>query len=169
MPRGIDAAGQVGMAFQTRAIRDSIVASRDLNFIGEPLRGECPGMEKAVQRFGGVLGKEPGRCMAIVANGPFSVAGTQPAGMLIAHYMAIGAGGGVVGEIGAALGIAERKYPHTEENATQYGQKHPGRGPAAARLETHHLIIMHIVCIFCDTSHKENDPNRQKNARNRTA
>jgi hypothetical protein len=150
----VDSAGQIGVAFHAGSIGHAVVASRDSNFVGKPLCGESPGVEEAIQCFGGVLGEEAGGSMAVVADGPLAMARTEPAGMLIAHDVAVGAGIGIIGEVGTTLGITEGEQSYAEEDAARNAQQDPRGNSCSSPCRTHHSIIVHAGRSLRDASHK---------------
>lgn len=138
---GIDPARQIRVTLQTCSIGNPVVARRDLDSVRESLCRKRPGMEESIEGFGGVLGKESGWSVAIVAHCPFAVACPQPPVILLVHHMTVGAGGGVVGEIGTTLRIAEGENANSQEHATQYAQQQPSRCTASLCFQAHHSII----------------------------
>jgi hypothetical protein len=76
-------------------------------------------MLKAVGHFGGIFPNHIGRRMAIIACGDRVVTGFTPAIVLLPHDVAVGASGGIVGQIRSTLRIEECKATKTHSKADQ--------------------------------------------------
>ena len=128
-PNATNILSDVQMAFHAGRFRNTCIAPRYLNPVGKATRGEVQRVVEAVQGLGEVLGDEPGRCVAIVADGHVAMAALQPSFILLVHHMAVAAGCGIVRQIRTASGIAESEQRQaegqTQRHAKQKGESRP--------------------------------------------
>jgi hypothetical protein len=95
------------VTFAAGLFRDGAVAGRDAQRIGKVARGEIQRVEEAVLGLDGVFGDGAGRRVAVVAGGDRAMAGFEPCVIMFLHDVAVRAGLGIVGHVGATLGIHE--------------------------------------------------------------
>src|SRR5262249_39662281 len=99
-------------------LRARLVGVRGLE--GEPRRVVIP-----VERLGDVLGREPGRHVAVVAGGEGVVRALAPGVVPVAHDVAVDARRRVVAQVREALGVTEGGHAdadhRAEKNAEQDG------------------------------------------------
>jgi hypothetical protein len=96
------------MAFPAGAFRDFPMVRLDAQRIGKSAGGKSERMPESIRSFGGVLGNDAGRRVAVVANRDGAMARLDPAVVLLAHHVAVGARRRIVGQIRAAFGVNER-------------------------------------------------------------
>ena len=112
------------VAHATSLFGNHVIVGFDSERLGEVSRRESHGMPESVRSLGGVLRKEIRRRVAIVANRHITVAGFQPAAVVLTHDVAVGASRRVVGQIRRTASEHERirAYTHgkTERHAHQY-------------------------------------------------
>lgn len=122
-----DAVYDFGVALQAGGLRDVEIALRDIDLIREAAGSKSERMKESVQGLRSIFGEKPRRRMAIVAYGRFAMARLQPTGMLLAHDVAIGASGRVIGQIRGALGIPKGKHTNADQDARDNGEQQWGR------------------------------------------
>src|SRR5512140_3347355 len=98
----------IGVAGDAGTLGDSLVVSLDENVVGNATGGECERVQEAVRRLDGVLPCQVMRRVTVVAFGGDAMAGLHPPGVILVHDVAVGAGSGIVAEVGVAPGIHER-------------------------------------------------------------
>jgi hypothetical protein len=91
-----------------RAFRNTPTAFLYLDRLVEFAGGKREGMKKAMIGLGEILWDQTGWRMTIIASCRGAMTGLYPAVKVILHNVTIGAGPGIVAEIGSALGINER-------------------------------------------------------------
>ena len=111
----VDVVDDVLMTFAAGVFRDPPAAFLDLDRLVEIARGERERMKKSVLGFSEILGDKPGRRVAIVAGRDRAVARLDPGIEMVLHDVAVGAGVGIVAEIGRALGIDEGETPEADD------------------------------------------------------
>jgi hypothetical protein len=131
----IDIVDDVLMTFAAGVFRDAPAAFLDLDRVVKFAGGEGERMKKTVLGFREILRNERRRRVTIVARGDRVMAGLIPAIEMIPHDVAVGAGIGVVPEIGRTIGIDERVTPETNHRTDSAGDddrehdRHPGLRP----------------------------------------
>ena len=116
---GVDGIGDGLMASTAGSFGNFQVESGDANVVRVPAGGEVKRMEEAVAGFNGVFSGEIVGRVAIVAGGGGMMAGFDPSIVLRAHGMAVGAGGGIVEEVGIAFGIQEGVRTETNQGTRE--------------------------------------------------
>ena len=97
------------MAVETGFFGDASVAWFDADRVGKSAGGKGERMPETVICFHPVFSEEIVGSMAIVAGGDGTMTGLNPGIEMILHDVAIGAGLGITGEVGATLGVNERE------------------------------------------------------------
>jgi len=115
---------------------DRSVEGLDLDRIGEIPEREVKRVPEAVPGLRGHLADGIVGRVAVVAGRGRVVRGAHPAVVLLAHDVAVRAGVGIVGEVGAAMGIGEgvepRAHRHADGEAGEHGRNVTNRPRAAA-------------------------------------
>ena len=114
---GVDIVHDVLMTFAAGIFRHAPAAFLDLDRVVKFARGERERMKKAVLGFREILGHEPGRRMAIVARCDRAMAGLHQPSRWSVHDVAVGAGIGIVPEIGRTLGVNEGVTPESHRRS----------------------------------------------------
>ena len=91
------------MATPARILNDLVVELCDLDRVRISTASEIKGMPESVIRFDRVLADDVVRSVAVVAGGHRVMAGFHPGVVLRLHYVAVGAGSGVVRKVGDPL------------------------------------------------------------------
>lgn len=117
-----DAAHQIMMTVDTVVLQNRGVARSDSNWLVKVLKGETLGMPEAVLRLGEVLAHQVVGRVAIVARRHRVMAGVLPAGIVVAHDVAVHAGLRIVAEIGPSLREGEGVTTRANQDADQRGE-----------------------------------------------
>lgn len=114
-------AQQLLVAIKAIALHHFTVALANLDRLFKVLHREFAGVIPAVLKLDYIFAGECMRYVAIVADGDAMMASLLPALKLLAHDVAVGANGGVVGQIGRALGIVKGVKSEAKEDAQNEG------------------------------------------------
>lgn len=79
-------------------------------------------MEETIGGFDRVFSDQVMRSVAIVALGNRTVAAVDPSGVVVLHYMTIGARFRIVGQVGVAPGVHECVQAESDQHAEQKSQ-----------------------------------------------
>ena len=118
----------IQMTFVAGALRNLQIVWLDLQRVRMPARCEREGMPETVGSLGGILADEAGGRVAIIANRDGAMARLDPAIVVLLHDVAIGAGCGVVGQVGSALGVHEGVRTNPGNHSNGNTQQKPGSG-----------------------------------------
>ena len=125
------------MTFAAGFFRHFTASRCDVNVVFEPAGGEVVGMPETVSRFGGVLGNETGRRVAIVANRHRTMARLQPTAELVLHDVTIHTRFSIVSHVRIATrvheGVCANTHGHADRDAEYY--------PACKSASTHGLLF----------------------------
>src|SRR5580765_4414395 len=110
------------MAMPACAFHHLKVKLGDLDIVWVFVGGEIKRVEETVARFHRVLSDEIVRCVAVIAGGRRVVAGLDPAAVLVIHRVAVGAGPGIVRQVGITPGVNKSVSANTKSYANQYHQ-----------------------------------------------
>lgn len=117
--------GQFGMASLASALGYAMVIALDQDVVGISAGCEREGMEESIRRFDGVLAQEIMWRMAIVTVGHRPVTAFDPTGVVLLHYVAVGAGFRIIGEVRVSLCVHEGVQPqadnYTDKDAENNG------------------------------------------------
>ena len=152
----IDSGGDVLMTATARVFRNFVIEAGDLNRVGISAAGEIKGVPETVIGFYRVFADDIVRRVAIVAGGDGVMAGLQPGIVLRPHHMAVGAGLGIVREIGITLGIDEGIGAKAEGQAQQGGSDDRQCGGRAQVWASETFRLRGEQTAECDLRHSTN-------------
>ena len=109
--------GNRSVALATCIIGDLLVPFRDLDRVGIIARREIKRMPETVLRLRRVFTNEVSRGVTVVAGRHAAMARLDPAVVLLLHDVAIHASLGIIGHVGATLGVNERESADSERQA----------------------------------------------------
>ena len=119
---GIDGLCDGRMAAPACGFDDLAVEAGDLNRVRIISGGEIKRVKETVARLHRILADNIVRGMAVVAGSHGMMAGFHPATGLLIHYMAVGAGAGVVEKIRISARIKESIAAEPDKSADQTQQ-----------------------------------------------
>src|SRR5579871_186195 len=123
---------------------DLMIKLCDLDRVGIASAGEVKGMPESVVRFDRVFSDEVMRGVAVVTGCGRVMARLHPGVVQRLHYVTVGAGCGIVGEIGIALRIDECIGTQADCDAYNHGrQNEDGAGPLHRRFQPLELGRLH--------------------------
>src|SRR5262245_42378674 len=97
--RRVNRRGDLGVARSTGPLGHGAIARGYPQGIGITTRREVEGVPEAVLRLRQILRNQPGWRVAVVADGHGSMAGARPGDVVIAHDVAVRAGGRVIRQV----------------------------------------------------------------------
>ena len=124
-----------GVTLAAGQFRYLVIAPRDSQRIGIPAGREVEGMPEAVLCLDDVLRHQSRRCVAVVADRNRPVARPRPRPVVVAHDVAVRAGGGIVRHVRVALRVHERVAADPDGQANEDGtDEQQSRSPHAPGL-----------------------------------
>ena len=132
----IDRFRDLRMAMMAGAFGYTAIALGDAERVGISSRREVERMPETVSCLHYVLPDEIVRSMAVVTGGDGVMASFHPGGIMLAHDVAIGTRGRIVGEVRRATGVSEGEQPQSHDCP----QQARGRQPPALTMR-HRLTL----------------------------
>ncbi len=115
--RMVNGDDEIAVTMETGLLGHRAVRWNDPNRVGDIAQSKCLTVAKAVRCLDPIMADEVVRGMTVVASGDRVMGTAIPTIIHVAHHMAVGAGGGVIGQVGVALGIDKGKTPETHDAA----------------------------------------------------
>jgi len=115
------------MTLATRIFGNAQASTLDLDRFVKLARGKGERMEESMLGFGEILWDKSGRRMTVVAGRDRSMARFDPAIEMVLHDVTVGAGLGIVAQVGCTLridkGVASDTYCHADREGDYHGKQ----------------------------------------------
>jgi hypothetical protein len=125
-PRGADHFSDIIVALEACLVGNPVIPRSDDDVIRKSAGGEGQGVIHAVEGFGEVLREESGRGVAVVTDRDCMMGRPSPAFELLAHDVAVGAGGRIVRHVGGSARVSEGVNANPKKEADRETEQDGG-------------------------------------------